>query len=844
MISSPPQEAEHIRGKTLTPESPKPLYYPSPANVPILEQQMDPMFHENVPNIGTPASFQSYPQPTHTPSAQSTSSYYTEQQGAPTHQNSAASGAVGPAQADYSQMAAYGGGQGGPQHQDNSSSIHNYISQNQASTQSSSDAQSAPAQDSRSAYPPPYDPNAYAAQYNQAQNAPRGYPYQSQANASNGVDFQAILDLLPPAATGGPTNQHATPSVSAQPTPTHGQTPISSMPVAANLPARPPAQEKPATHPNYNPNDDIRSYHPHSQKPPNSQYRGTGHLQPLNVRSGAGNGAPENYSATRSNQSPSTPGYGRHPSLSERSLSPDDENSRWPPEINKLYEEFLEDERKYVLDGQWDQFPMGSRLFIGNLPTEKVTKRDVFHRFYRHGKLAQISIKQAYGFVQFLDSGMCRRALQMEQGQSIRGRKMHLEVSKPQRNTKKIEGRDNDKASIRRRSRSPDHTRGGLGGRNVDRYSSGSNAMSPKDRDNRRFRDEYRSNRSPSPPGRGMRGRDRSRDRYDGRRRSRSRSPRRYPRSPSPRKDLDDDLPLPHRDPDQVPDVQVIVIDQGLPRDFIHYVEDNIRNQGLRVDVLIMSPRLNEAAVVRRQILEGVLAIVKLNTAALVKGKINLQSFDRRGGAGNVRFDEYTDLDPTTAGALVVRNKQSLTQPVQPVQPSAPAPYGQGYGYQSAAFTNPSPTTHQFPPAPPNNSIPPNLSNLISSLDSNGLSQLLGVMAQSNPSQLAQLPQTTLTPELARLLGSASTQAPPPAFPPNAYPPQQQQHQPPQPSYPQSFPQPQQTAFPNAALAALLSGHSAQQSPVQPPAQNQTQSSPTGQPDMNEIMAQLAKYQR
>jgi hypothetical protein len=60
----------------------------------------------------------------------------------------------------------------------------------------------------------------------------------------------------------------------------------------------------------------------------------------------------------------------------------------------------------------------------GNLPTEKVTKRDIFHRFYRHGKLAQISIKQAYGFVQFLDSESCRRALDTEQGQAVRGRKM------------------------------------------------------------------------------------------------------------------------------------------------------------------------------------------------------------------------------------------------------------------------------------------------------------------------------------------------------------------------------------------------------------------------------------
>lgn len=44
--------------------------------------------------------------------------------------------------------------------------------------------------------------------------------------------------------------------------------------------------------------------------------------------------------------------------------------------------------------------------------------------FHRYGKLAQISIKQAYGFVQFLEAGDCGRSLHQEQGVSIRGRKV------------------------------------------------------------------------------------------------------------------------------------------------------------------------------------------------------------------------------------------------------------------------------------------------------------------------------------------------------------------------------------------------------------------------------------
>jgi hypothetical protein len=51
----------------------------------------------------------------------------------------------------------------------------------------------------------------------------------------------------------------------------------------------------------------------------------------------------------------------------ERSETPDDEDQRWPPEVNRRYEEFLDQERKFVTEGQWDQFPMGSRLFIGEM---------------------------------------------------------------------------------------------------------------------------------------------------------------------------------------------------------------------------------------------------------------------------------------------------------------------------------------------------------------------------------------------------------------------------------------------------------------------------------------------
>lgn len=143
-----------------------------------------------------------------------------------------------------------------------------------------------------------------------------------------------------------------------------------------------------------------------------------------------------------------------------------------------------------------------------------------------------------------------------------------LEISKPQRNTKKA---DSQMPAQRRRSRSPDYTRGGTGPSPRDnRYGGHPNSMSPRDRDRRfRDRDDYRPMRSPSPRGpvRGIRSRDRSRDRFDARYRSRSRTPPRRHRSPSPRRDYTEDgLDLRRRLPHEVPDIQILVLNEGLPR--------------------------------------------------------------------------------------------------------------------------------------------------------------------------------------------------------------------------------------------------------------------------------------
>lgn len=108
----------------------------------------------------------------------------------------------------------------------------------------------------------------------------------------------------------------------------------------------------------------------------------------------------------------------------------------------RQWEQFVADERKYMSEAKWDRFPEGSRIFIGtrsasgaskngahifstgNLSSEKVSKRDVFNLFSPYGRLAQISLKSAYGFVQYHAVEEGARALESLEGIEIKGRRI------------------------------------------------------------------------------------------------------------------------------------------------------------------------------------------------------------------------------------------------------------------------------------------------------------------------------------------------------------------------------------------------------------------------------------
>jgi hypothetical protein len=224
-------------------------------------------------------------------------------------------------------------------------------------------------------------------------------------------------------------------------------------------------------------------------------------------------------------------------------------------------------------------------------------------------------------------------------------------------------------------------------------------------------------------------------------------------------------------------------------------------------------------------------------------GLIPLLLFDRSQGYDNVNFSNYENLKPDVAATLVADKKQKQTPWIASPPPGGMPPQQQwggppppSYGYQ------PPPAPVAFNPPPQRQQPPPVL----------GYNDVNGVLSTVNSN-----------PELQRLVAQAQQKVQPPGYPPQpqlAINPQgdianllrSAQPQPPS----QAYGQPQQSPVtpasgqnPYASLNALLSsvgGGSAPGSATAPapPQQTQPQQSQAGQPDMTQLMAQLAQYSR
>jgi hypothetical protein len=214
-------------------------------------------------------------------------------------------------------------------------------------------------------------------------------PSSEHVKAEAGVDFQNLLDNLSTAPSGPAVTATVLPPADNAVLQEDEQPPAPSIAnnTYAGLPPRPPTQEVS----DYQPPEDNSDYHRIFAQAPNSsayapqpqgedQYSNATPFAPgvpPGISSGV-NGLPPPPVATFQQQqtqqkldlSPETSAQVSHKgSRADRygarpSNAPDDE-APWGPEVQKIYDEFLREERIYVTEGLWDRFPHGSRLFVG-----------------------------------------------------------------------------------------------------------------------------------------------------------------------------------------------------------------------------------------------------------------------------------------------------------------------------------------------------------------------------------------------------------------------------------------------------------------------------------------------
>lgn len=390
------------------------------------------------------------------------------------------------------------------------------------------------------------------------------------------------------------------------------------------------------------------------------------------------------------------------------------------PAEESLYERFLENERDIVQNARWDQFPSGSRMFIGNLPSERIEKKHIFRIFYPYGRLAQISIKQAYGFVQFYKREECEAAIRGQQGMVLTGRKVHLEVSKPQKGREEGIGRGGkrNRSPLGGRDRSPPPGKGGRGrARGAGRYED-------YDRGRVRARD--------SPPAGGRYHKDGYGAGYS---RSRSRSP------PAARYGS----PPPRRGPSEPPEVALLVRDDP-DKNYIYHVEDMFEDRRIRTDTIFVSPRASVPELTKQLVLDGVLAVCFLSRALQDRRKVSMQTFQRNPtDPGAIKWDgmspfinftdwlEYNEIDIPVAVDLVAAIKR-------PPQIALQHPPFTGY-------PAPTPYAAPLPIQPVQQPLPagvnPNLASIIGNMNPSALQQVFGALAKQPASTYAAYGQPT-----------------------------------------------------------------------------------------------------
>lgn len=400
MSSSPLLEPTHFRGRTLTPESPRPLYIPEPSNVPLLLDQTDLILNDS-PAFISP----------HSPDIAAESSVGTEE-----HADSKSFNASAARRPLFKTMLDTGN--------DEKNMSPNNSNASKAGNRQELQRPSAKGTSSSSAYESTISRamddesgnDRVAGHLSYSHNEPQiaaqmtasmtidpahstvpSYSASAdhemtrvqsiEAGVSNALhSLESRLELSPTTCRWIPSADLAENDMPKDTNDFQGVLPSeTTLLPPASLPPRPPPQAKPSIHPNYLSNNDIRSFHQlprlklsgsSTSQSATNKHRPVPSLPPIPPASNLSqvpNSLPppltsafevsaSGYASQEQNEVHQRP----HAEFCRRGFLDDDsDEAPWGPDVQKKYDEFLAEERRYVTEGLWDRFPNGSRLFVG-----------------------------------------------------------------------------------------------------------------------------------------------------------------------------------------------------------------------------------------------------------------------------------------------------------------------------------------------------------------------------------------------------------------------------------------------------------------------------------------------
>ena len=424
-------DAPKFHTKPTTPVSPVPSHPSIPSNLPVLQNQIDPVFNMTSTHTASSTDAPAENLPTNTNAtadddndtndASSFSDPYDEED-KPEQSNAAAPGtqAGGEVDDDYAMTFESDGEAGSDSPEDSSEDVDQHevvhsapgpllgsetapssldtipsITNTTAGPIDNSSFNPITSPPTTSSEPAPLaavDGGSDPAMSETAQAPSQPPPAHSYESITKGeIDIQQLLDNITANAEINATSANGTPTATTVSSPTFppgppGPTGPSTLPSHSSLPPRPQVLQKPAMHPAYASQDDIRKYHagPSFAVPPGSTaYRAPGMSMPL-IASGAPGtktdarnilppppaasfNAPPSLPAPPSSTLPPHPKQDRAQTSAEAGDAEDAGEIQWGADVQNLYDKFLAEERMYVSEGLWDRFPAGSRLFIGML---------------------------------------------------------------------------------------------------------------------------------------------------------------------------------------------------------------------------------------------------------------------------------------------------------------------------------------------------------------------------------------------------------------------------------------------------------------------------------------------